>query len=191
MRHLARETAEEVAVARRRSQDENQGESFADLVGKDVKPVPGQRRVAPARRTPAPSASPADAPVPVEFTLEVVGEEVTGLATGMDPAQLGRVRRGEIDWQRSIDLHRLVAQEARLRVRAELAEAVRNGERCVRIIHGRGRGSESGPVLKQALPGWLAEHPHGKQVLGFCCARDIEGGTGVTLVLLRRRRRSG
>ena len=76
-------------------------------------------------------------------------------------------------------------------IAAELAEAVRNGERCLRIIHGRGHGSESGPVLKQALPGWLAEHPHGRQVLGFCCARDIEGGTGVTLVLLRRRRRSG
>ena len=178
-------------MVRRRSRDENQGESFADLVGTDVKPVAGPRRVAPPRGTPVPPASSAEATSPIEFTLEVVGEEVTGLATGMDPAQLGRVRRGEIEWQRSIDLHRLVAQEARLRVRAELAEAVRNGERCLRIIHGRGHGSESGPVLKQALPGWLAEHPHGKQVLGFCCARGIEGGTGVTLVLLRRRRRSG
>ena len=178
-------------MARRRSQDENQGERFADLVGKDVKPVEGRRRVAPERRTPVPSASPAEAPVPIEFTLEVVGEEVTGFAAGSDPAQLGRVRRGEIEWQRSIDLHGLVVQEARVRVRSELAEAVRSGERCVRIIHGRGHGSESGPVLKQELPGWLAERPHGRQVLGFCCAHEIPGGTGVTLVLLRRRRRSG
>lgn len=175
-------------LAVRRTEDGSPDERFADLVGDDVTPVPGPRRFASPRSLP-PSPAP-QSEERVQFSIEIQGEEMMGIAAGADPAQIARMRRGEITWQRSADLHGLVAQEARQLVRAEIAEAGRTGERCVRVVHGRGHGSEAGPVLKQALPDWLAELPQGRQVLGFCCARDIPGGTGVTLVLLKKKRRS-
>ena len=175
-------------MAVRRTEDGSPDERFADLMGDDVTPVPGPRRFASPRSLP-PSPAP-QSEERVQFSIEIQGEEMMGIATGADPAQLAQMRRGEIAWRRSVDLHGLVAEQARKLVRSEIAEATRAGERCVRVIHGRGHGSESGPVLKQALPNWLAELPHGRRVLGFCCARTLPGGTGATLVLLKKKRRS-
>ncbi|MFQ5418592.1 MAG: Smr/MutS family protein, partial [Myxococcota bacterium] len=59
--------------------------------------------------------------------------------------------------------------------------------RCVLVIHGRGRGSADGPVLKSALPGWLALPPLGASVMAFASAPPGDGGAGATVVLLRRR----
>lgn len=54
------------------------------------------------------------------------------------------------------------------------------------VIHGRGTRSEAGAVLREALPRWLAEEPHGASVLGFAAADGHAGGA--SYVLLRRRR---
>jgi DNA-nicking Smr family endonuclease len=52
----------------------------------------------------------------------------------------------------------------------------------VRIIHGKGLGSgPKGPVIKQKLGGWLRQR---KNVLAFCSARPVDGGTGALYVLL-------
>lgn len=165
------------------------GERFSDLVGEDVKRTSGSRQVTRRPKAP-PSPGPQRDEAPVQFSIEVQGEEVTGIAPGADPAQVAQMRRGEITCRRSVDLHGLVAEQAGNRLRSEIAEAVRTGERCIRVIHGRGHGSKAGPVLKEALPDWLAALPHGRRVLGFCCARTLPGGTGATLVLLKKKRRS-
>ncbi len=60
--------------------------------------------------------------------------------------------------------------------------------RCLLVIHGRGRNSEDGPVLKDRLFEWLAEAPVGPQVMAFCSATGGDGGVGATYVLLRRER---
>jgi DNA-nicking Smr family endonuclease len=62
------------------------------------------------------------------------------------------------------------------------------GKRCVLVVHGRGRSSESEPVLKEALLEWLAEPPASERVLAFTSARGRDGGVGATYVLLRRSR---
>jgi len=59
----------------------------------------------------------------------------------------------------------------------------------VLVVHGRGNRSESGPVLREALPVWLAEEPHAGAVLAFAAAEDRRGGA--TYVLLRRDRPAG
>jgi DNA-nicking Smr family endonuclease len=56
----------------------------------------------------------------------------------------------------------------------------------VLVVHGRGLHSPGAPVLKHALPGWLAEPPLGQRVLAFASATPPHGGTGATFVLLRR-----
>lgn len=159
----------------------------------DVRPLAGREKVvAPKlRRRPQPGRDPASAPVSPERTgvsVEQRGERMEGLAEGVDRALLRRLRAGRVPFQREIDLHGLDARSARRALHEALAEAVDVGERCALVVHGRGRSASAGPVLKRALPRWLAEPPIGPHVLAFASALPRDGGAGATYVLLRRRR---
>jgi DNA-nicking Smr family endonuclease len=73
--------------------------------------------------------------------------------------------------------------EARDALAAFLREAVRRARRCVRVVHGKGLGSKNRePVLKGKVKGWLAQR---EEVLAFCQAPAVQGGSGALLVLLR------
>jgi DNA-nicking Smr family endonuclease len=55
--------------------------------------------------------------------------------------------------------------------------------RCVRVIHGKGlRSNERLPVLKNLVSHLLRQIP---AVMAFVSARQNDGGTGATYVLLR------
>lgn len=125
---------------------------------------------------------------PGPFDFPVDGEPRCGLARGVDRRHLDALRRGRVEEDADLDLHGLDAREARALVRAALREAWEQGWRCVRVIHGRGRHSPAGPVLREALPDWLAEPPLRARILAFAPAPPARGGPGATLVLLRRRR---
>jgi DNA-nicking Smr family endonuclease len=98
-----------------------------------------------------------------------------------------RLRRGEISAQEELDLHGADTQTAEALLRAFLADAVRHGLGCVRIIHGkggRGRGdiaSSGAPVLKNLVDRMLRQRA---SVLAFHSAPPAQGGTGAVLVLL-------
>ena len=54
--------------------------------------------------------------------------------------------------------------------------------RCVRVIHGKGLGSKDRePVLKTRVKHWLAQR---EEVLAYCQARPVDGGSGALVVLL-------
>jgi len=114
------------------------------------------------------------------------GGRLDGAASGFDRRRLARLRAGDPPPERELDLHGLRRDEARRRLRAELCAALAGGERCLLVIHGRGARSADGAVLRDALPGWLAEPPHGESVLAFASADGHAGGA--SYVLLRRRR---
>ena len=122
------------------------------------------------------------------FELVRTGERVTGLASGIDRAHLEKLQRGEPAPDRELDLHGLTVAESREDVAFELGDAWHEGERCVRIITGRGGHSPLGPVLRDAVIGWLQEPPIGDRVMAFASAPSSLGGSGAILVLLRRRR---
>lgn len=122
------------------------------------------------------------------FALAFAGEHVQALAPGVDRAHLRRILRGEAEIEVEIELHGYTAPAARQLVTDTLLEMIREGERCVRIVHGRGRHSEAGPVLKAGVLEWLTSEPLASQVLAFATARPEEGGAGATIVLLRRPR---
>lgn len=154
------------------------------LLGDDVRrsdrsplrPEPDPRpRVAPRRKA-------------VHFEIHRSGERVQGRVPGTDVRTLRRLGRGEVPIDRELDLHGLDTIGAERELRRVLEAALDAGERGVRVIHGRGLRSEDGPVLKAALPEWLARPPHGPFVLGFTTADPALGGTGATCILLRRRR---
>ena len=100
---------------------------------------------------------------------------------GIDVAR--KLRRGHWSIQGEIDLHGLRSDDAREALAAFLRESLRQGWRCVRVVHGKGLGSPGKtPVLKGKVHGWLVQK---NEVLAFVQARADEGGAGAVVVLLR------
>lgn len=100
---------------------------------------------------------------------------------GIDVAR--KLRKGQWSIQSEIDLHGLRREDAREALAGFLREAVRQGLRCVRIVHGKGLGSPGKtPVLKGKVHSWLVQK---NEVLAFVQARADEGGAGAVVVLLK------
>jgi len=111
------------------------------------------------------------------------GDTLTYRGDGIQDSVWRRLRRGNYHIRAELDLHGLNRDAARQAVAEFLAVCQNNDARCIRIIHGKGRGSpNSGPVIKALLDGWLRQR---KDVLAFCSARPHDGGTGAVYVLLR------
>src|SRR5262249_49317336 len=114
-----------------------------------------------------------------------------GHVIGLDPRLVRKLRRGEFSWQAHLDLHGLTAALARQAVERFVLDAVRDGLRCVLVVHGRGHNSKDQvPVLKERMTSWLARGRIARAVLAFASARPHDGGTGALYVLLRRDRRA-
>ncbi len=98
------------------------------------------------------------------------------------------LRRGRLEMELELDLHGLTANHARQTLELFFRDCQRRNLRCVRIIHGKGYGSEGHqPVLKQKLNLWLRQR---EDVLAFCSATRRDGGTGAAYVLLRSARKN-
>jgi DNA-nicking Smr family endonuclease len=119
-----------------------------------------------------------------------VGDRLEGRADGVDMRQLKRLRRGEIPCDREIDLHGMTAVVARSAVIEAILAACAAGERCLRVVHGRGHRSAGGrAILRDALADWLMDPRVAGEMLAV--ATDDSpggGGPGATWVLLRRSR---
>jgi DNA-nicking Smr family endonuclease len=103
---------------------------------------------------------------------------------GLQRTVMRRLRRGDYRIGAELDLHGMTADAARGELARFLREAIGRELRCVRIIHGKGLGSEGrGPVLKPRVARWLRQRD---DVLAYCSARPADGGTGALYVLLRR-----
>lgn len=101
---------------------------------------------------------------------------------GVGPDVPARLRRGQWALQGELDLHGLTREAARERLVAFLREAHRRGQRCVRVVHGKGHGSPGRqPVLKDKVQRWLAQR---NEVIAFAQASGAQGGAGALLVLL-------
>ncbi|MFN3296346.1 Smr/MutS family protein [Caldimonas sp.] len=121
-----------------------------------------------------------------EFDVETLldtDEALSFRRPGVGPEVVRRLRRGDWVIQAQIDLHGLRRDEAREQLAAFLREAVRQGLRCVRVVHGKGNGSPGRePVLKAKVKTWLVQK---NEVIAFTQARAPDGGAGALLVLLR------
>ena len=112
------------------------------------------------------------------------GETLSYRAEGVQERVLRQLRRGGYRREAELDLHGLNREAARRAVGEFLAQCQQNDVRCVRIIHGKGKGSpNSGPVLKRELDSWLRRV---RAVRAFCSARPADGGSGALYALLRR-----
>lgn len=165
---------------------------FRDAVAK-VSRLSDSNRISPASNPPSPEPrfSQADErevldqllELPAEPSLLESGDELEYRHDGVQLSVMRKLRRGQYARQAELDLHGLTAAQAKVEVVAFLKHCQTHSLRCVRIIHGKGlRSPRPGPVLKQKLAGWLRQR---QEVLAYCSARQVDGGTGAVYVLLR------
>ena len=157
-----------------------------------VKPLHAKKKAAARKPKPPPRARFSDAEKravleeSLKFDLATneafTGEDLWYAKPGVQLALMRKLRRGQFSARAELDLHGLRSEDARAAVAEFLYEAGQRGWRCVRVIHGKGLGSgPKGPVIKQKLGGWLRQR---KEVLAFCSARPVDGGSGALYVLL-------
>ena len=159
-----------------------------------VEPLPAPKRRASARTLPSPVAAQRrlderaalaeslSAPLSPDDALDT-GEELTYLRQGVSRQVLRKLRRGHWVIQDQLDLHGMNRVEAAHSVAEFLRHCASRRLGCVRIVHGKGRGSwNREPVLKGKLRRWLMLR---NEVLAFCQAPAAHGGSGAVLVLLK------
>jgi len=111
------------------------------------------------------------------------GDEPNFLRPGLSHQVLRKLRSGTWVIQDELDLHGHDRQEAREALAGFLASCIKRGIRCVRVIHGKGLGSKNRePVLKAKVKHWLTQRD---EVLAYCQARPVDGGSGALVVLLK------
>lgn len=95
-----------------------------------------------------------------------------------------QLKRGRTAWQSGLDLHGHTLDEARQELESFLSDSAAAQLRCVLIVHGKAWGTTADyPVLKSHVNAWLREWPN---VLAFCSATEVDGGTGAIYALLRK-----
>jgi DNA-nicking Smr family endonuclease len=161
---------------------------------RDAKPLPHNGKV--LRKKEAPPPYPVQShldehealreSLAAELTAEDwldTGDEPNFVRAGLSRQVLRKLRSGTWVIQSQLDLHGLDRHQAREALGDYLASCVKRGMRCVRVIHGKGLGSKNRePVLKTKVKHWLTQR---EEVLAYCQARPVDGGSGALVVLLK------
>ena len=177
-------------MGKKRPVSEEDAALFRSAVGA-VRPVGDERAPAHrahARRPARPvdrGASTPEAPAAASGEVAAPEREQSQLFVrpGLQRKHVKKLRRGQLSIDAEADLHGMRAREAEGALDAFLRECQERRLRCVRVIHGKGRGSHGGQaVLKWEVDRWLRHHP---AVMAFCSAQPRDGGTGAVYVLLR------
>lgn len=177
----------------RKEKQDDENELFREAVG-DVVQLPPSDKITPARKRPKPhpfqtrrdeqEALVDSLSDPAEWDVgNETGDELIFVRPGLSRQILRKLRRGHWVIQDQLDLHGYTSDAARAELAAFLQSCIRRGVRCLRIIHGKGRGSKNRePVLKYKVRHWLMQRD---EVLAFCQARPSDGGGGAVVVLLK------
>jgi len=121
------------------------------------------------------------------FHVADTPEYIEGTNYHIHPTVAKRLHRGDYSIQAFVDLHGLLAKDAKEVFEKFLRWAVITGKTGVLIVHGRGLSSPFEPVLKRKVVEWLTHGPWRKWVAAYASARICDGGAGATYVLLSPR----
>ncbi len=192
VRQREREAEHARAAAAEQARQQRLRDQFALAVG-PVTRVPDAGRAAIHRKRPAPRPVQRErdeqAALKEALSDEVDVESLLLTDDGLSfrrpligPDVVTKLRRGHWSIQGQIDLHGLRRDEAREQLSAFVRGAVQRGQRCVRVVHGKGLGSPGRePVLKAKVQRWLAQSG---DVMAFAQASGPQGGAGALIVLL-------
>lgn len=138
----------------------------------------GLDRLLPVWKIPGFGLKPAEgAPVPTQ--------------AGIDRRTSDRLKRGEMQIERRLDLHGMRQSEAQDRLTRFLLDCHDADCRCVLVITGKGNRfnpEQEAGILRRQLPVWIGMTPLSPIVLSYSKARPKDGGDGAFYILLRRRR---
>lgn len=110
-----------------------------------------------------------------------------GKVGGTDRRTANKLKRGRLDIDARIDLHGFTEAQAYLHLLGFLQAARSSGARCVLVVTGKGRKTDSQPgKLKTAVPKWLNEPDFRRFVLSVTYAQQRDGGDGALYILLRK-----
>lgn len=124
-----------------------------------------------------------DAPEFDEFALER-GDTLLFYRPGLQRRTFKKLRRGQFNIEAELDLHGMTVDKAKIALAEFIKRCLSRNKHCVRIIHGKGLGSKNNkPVIKNKLNHWL---PKRNDVLAYCSARQVDGGTGAIYLLLKK-----
>ena len=101
---------------------------------------------------------------------------------GVQKRIMQKLKRGRFPVGGQLDLHHMTTQAGHTALLEFIADAQRSKLECVRVIHGKGLRSASGPRLKLMTQQLMREHP---QVLAFTPCKPADGGSGAMDVLLK------
>jgi len=189
-----RREAERVAAEAAAKRAEEEANVFRSSIG-SVSALRDRNRVQHPTKAPSPvpvqtqlnDKAVLEASLSDEFDVENlldIDETMSFRRPGIGEDVIKKLRRGEWVPQDKVDLHGLRSDEARETLSNFLRRSVRNGVRCVRVIHGKGIGSpDKLPVLKGKVRSWLVQK---EEVMAFVQARESQGGAGALMVLLRQ-----
>lgn len=147
-----------------------------------TKPVPKQR-LRDEQEVLAASLEPLSLEAIIEIGVDSE-EELSFAQSGVQTTVMRKLRRGQYTIEAELDLHKMNSEQAQEALRDFITQCQHLHIRCVRVIHGKGLGSENKiPVLKSRVNSWLRQW---NNILAFCSARPCDGGNGAIYVLLRR-----
>jgi DNA-nicking Smr family endonuclease len=196
----ARQAAVQREAAQRQQREEEQDQAAFRVAMSDVQRLPSDPRgqVDQTHRVGPISGLPSDDEASLNelrdlvegrsvFTLQFTDEYMEGVAQDVDQRLAQRLHQGDFAIQAQLDLHGYFVEDAKQQVDQFLTTAYTTGQRCLRLIHGRGRNSpDNRPVLKEHVQLWLSHGRLSRMVLAFATAPAHDGGAGATYVLLRR-----
>ena len=105
-----------------------------------------------------------------------------------DPLFDKRVSRRRMPIDRTLDLHGMTQVAAEVALRAFLAQAARDGLRCVLVITGKGGGPTSRGVLHNRFSDWVNDESLQRFIARVAPAHQKDGGGGAWYVFLKGRR---
>ncbi len=176
------------------SSKSNDSPRFADLLS-DVKPLNSNHSNIAEDHAPKPKPTPRETlkdkqrvlneslDISLEFEDLQPGDTLSFCRPGIQKNIFRKLKKGQFSVGAELDLHGMTIAEAQPALTQFIRVSREKNIRCVRIIHGKGYGSSNkGPKLKPMVNQWLQKR---NEILAFCSARPIDGGTGAVYVLLK------
>ena len=123
----------------------------------------------------------------LDYAPAVAADETLSFARdGVQLKVMTKLKKGQFPIESKIDLHGSTVDQAGAKLQHAINVAVTSKQRCVLVVHGRGKGSfDQKPAIKTHVNQWLQNTAN---VLAFCSAQSHHGGTGAVYVLLKRQR---
>jgi DNA-nicking Smr family endonuclease len=113
--------------------------------------------------------------------------ELSFIRPGVQYGVFKRLRLGDYRFDSRLDLHGLTVEQSREALWRFVADCMKHDVRAALINHGKGAGRSTPALLKSCVAMWL---PQFAEVLAFHSAPRHLGGTGATVILLRKSERA-